>query len=72
MHINENWAGVLIVFPIQNAENQVSLKCNRVAVKDASTAKLSRHHFLIENANKDVSVEQMFEQMYYNELRFEK
>ena len=37
-------------------------------MKDASTGKLSRHHFLIENASKDISIEQMFEQMYYNEF----
>ena len=35
-------------------------------MKDASTSKLSRHHFLIENASKDKTIEQMFEQMYYN------
>ena len=35
-------------------------------MKDASTAKFSTHHFVIENAGKDMSIEQMFEQMYYN------
>ena len=44
------------------------IKRNRVAVKDASTDKLSKHHFLIENARKDISIEQMFEQMYYNDF----
>ena len=37
-------------------------------MKDASTDKLSRHHFLIENARKDISIEQLFEQMYYNDF----
>ena len=37
-------------------------------MKDASTGKLSRHHFLIENASKDMSIEQMFEQMYYSDF----
>ena len=37
-------------------------------MKDASTGKLSRHHFLIENASKDMSIEQMFEQMYCNDF----
>ena len=37
-------------------------------MKHASTGKLSRHHFLIENAGKDMSIEQMFEQMYYNDF----
>ena len=60
--------GWCIVGPIQNVGHQNSLKCNRVAMKDASTGKLSRHHFLIENASKDMSIEQMFEQMYYSDF----
>ena len=60
--------GWCIVGPIQNVGHQNSLKCNRVPVKDASTGKLSRHHFLIENASKDMSIEQMFEQMYYRDF----
>ena len=56
-----------IVGPIQNAGHQNSLKWNRVAVKDASTGKLARHHFLIGKAGKDRSIEQIFEQMYYND-----
>ena len=57
-----------IVGPIQNATHQNSLKCNRVAVKDTSTGNLAMHHFLIENADKDMITEQMFEQMYYNDF----
>ena len=60
--------GWCIVGPIQSVGHQNSLKCNRVAVKDASAVKLSRHHFLIENASKDMSIEQMFEQMYYSDF----
>ena len=60
--------GWCIVGPIQNVGHQNSLKCNRGAVKDASSGKLSRHHFLIENASKDMSIEQMFEQMYYSDF----
>ena len=37
-------------------------------MKDASTGKFSRHHFLIGNAGKDMSIEQMFEQVYYNDF----
>ena len=37
-------------------------------MNDASTGKLSRHHFLIENASKDMSIEEMFEQMYCSEF----
>ena len=44
------------------------VKCNRVAVKDAPTGKLSRHHFLIENASKDMSIKQMIELMHYSDF----
>ena len=49
--------GWCIVEPIQNAGYQNPLKCNRVVVKDASTDKLARHHFLIKNAGKGLSIE---------------
>ena len=35
-------------------------------MKDVLAGKLARYHFLIENAGKDIIIEQMFEQMYYN------
>ena len=37
-------------------------------MKDASTGNLSRHDFLIENASKDMSIEQMLEHMYSNDF----
>ena len=37
-------------------------------MKNASTGKLLRHHCLIKNAGKDMSVEQMLEQIYYNDF----
>ena len=37
-------------------------------MKDASSCKLSRHRFLIESASKDMSIEQMFEQMYSSDF----
>ena len=52
VHIKQNLVGVLL-------GQYKMLDCNRGAVKDASTGKLSRHHFLIENASKDMSIEQM-------------
>ena len=48
--------GWCIVGPIQNFGHQNSLKFNRVAVKDAPTSKLSRYHFLIADASKDMSI----------------
>ena len=54
MHIKQNLVGVLLG---QYKMLDIKIvKCNRVAVKDASTGKLSRHHFLIENASKDMSI----------------
>ena len=67
-YVYQTKLGWCIVGPIQNVGHQNSLKCNRGAVKDASSGKLSRHHFLIENASKDMSIEQMFEQMYYSDF----
>ena len=58
--------GWCIVGLIQNAAHQNSIKCSRVAVKGELTGKLARHHFLIQNEGKDMSVDQMFEHMYYN------
>ena len=66
MHIKQNWVGVLLD-QYKMLDIRI-IKCNKVAVKDASTDKLSRHHFLIENAGKDISIEQMFEQIYYNDF----
>ena len=47
-----------IVGPLRNFGQKNSVECNRVAMKDASTSKLLRYHFLIENADKDMSIEQ--------------
>ena len=57
--------GWRIVEPIQNDGHQNLVKCNRVLVKEASTSKLARDPFHIENADKDMSIENMFAQMYY-------
>ena len=60
--------GWCIAGTIQNVGHQNSLKCNTVAVKDASTGKLSRHHFLTENSGTDMIIKQMFDQMSYNDF----
>ena len=57
--------GWRIVEPIQNDGHRNLVKCNRVLVKEASTSKLARDPFHIENADKDMSIENMFAQMYY-------
>ena len=38
-------------------------------MKDASTGKFTRHCFFIENAGKDMSIEQIIEEMYYNDCK---
>ena len=45
-----------------------SLNCNRVAMKDTSTGKLARYNLFMENVGKDMGIDQMFEQIYYNEF----
>lgn len=37
-------------------------------MKDTSAGKLAKHHLLIENVDKDMGIDQMFEQIYYNEF----
>ena len=37
-------------------------------MKDVSTRKLAKHHFLTENSSKYMSIEQMFEHLYSNDL----
>ena len=59
--------GWCIFGPIQSARHQNSLKRNRNAVMNALTEKLARY-FLTENAGKDMSIEYMSEQMYYNDF----
>ena len=56
-HASQTKLGWCIVGPIWNVGHQNSLTCNRVTVNDASNGKLSKHHFLIENESKDVSIE---------------
>ena len=51
-YVHQTKLGWCIVGPI-NVGHQNSLRCNRVAVKDASTGKLCMHHFLIKNAGED-------------------
>ena len=56
-HASQTKLGWCIVGPIWNVGHQNSLRCNRVTVNDASNGKLSKHHFLIENESKDMSIE---------------
>ena len=60
--------GWCIAGSTQNVGHQNSLKCSRVAVKDASTGKLARDHFLTDNVDKDMSTKQMFERINCNDF----
>ena len=55
--------------PRQNAASPNLLKFSRVAVKDISTSKLARNYFGIENADKIMSAEQVFQRMYHNNFK---
>ena len=44
------------------------MNCNRVAVKDVVSSKLTSHHFTMENSVKDISLEEMFQAMYRHEF----
>ena len=37
-------------------------------MKDTSTGKLARYNLFMENVGKDMGIDQMFEQIYYNEF----
>lgn len=37
-------------------------------MKDTSTGKLARYNLFMENVGKDMGIDQMFEQIYYNEV----
>ena len=45
-----------------------SIGCNRVAVIDATSSNISNHHFVVEEAMKEVSLEEMFQRMYMNDF----
>ena len=47
---------------------KIFIGCNQVAVTDATSSNISNHHFVMEKAMKEVSLEKMFQRMYKNDF----
>ena len=57
-----------IVAPIINMVGKISIGSNQVAVIYGTSSNLSNHHFVREEAMKEVSLEEMFQRMYKNDF----
>ena len=60
--------GWCIVGPVFNMVGKKPIGCNRVAEIDATSSNISSHHFVMEEAMKEVSLEEMFQRMYKNDF----
>ena len=47
---------------------KIFIGCNQVVVTDATSSNISNHHFVMEKAMKEVSLEKMFQRMYKNDF----
>ena len=54
--------GWCVVEPINSTTKDCSTSCNIVAVKDVASSKLGSHHFIVEDAVKDISLEEMLQE----------
>ena len=57
-----------IVAPIINMVGKKSIGSNHVAVIDATSSNFSSHHFVREEAMKEVNLDEMFQRMYKNDF----
>ena len=60
--------GLCIVGSINCITEEITMSCNRVAVKDVVSSKLASNHFAMENSVKDISLEEMFQAMYQHDF----
>ena len=61
----ETVLGWCVVGPIgRSCKGDDIISCNRIAVQDAGTKQISRHHFEIQNAVKDTGISDMMQRMY--------
>ena len=60
--------GWCIVGPIGQKNDNRSLKCNKIAVKEVISNNVASHHFEIQNKIKDVGTEDMFQRMHSQEF----
>ena len=63
-----NRLGWWIVGPIINGNNQYSISCHQVAVRDAFTSQIALHHFGIKDSIKGITLEEVFKIMYNNDI----
>ena len=67
-HAYKTRLGWCIVGPINCVTEEITMSCNRVAVKDVVSSKLASHHFAMENSVKDISLEEMIQAMYRHDF----
>ena len=65
-YAHQSWLGWCIVGCIINMVRKKSIGCNRVTVIDAKSSSIFRHHFVVEETIKEVSLEEIFQTMYKN------
>ena len=60
--------GWCIVGPMMHGDNKDSISCHQVTVRDASTSQVASSHFGIKDSIKDVTLKEMFKEMYKNDF----
>ena len=60
--------GWCIVGPISNMVGKDSIGCHHIAVQDAISSKIADHQFVVEESMKDISLEEMFQEMHQNDF----
>eukprot|EP00112_Aurelia_sp_Birch-Aquarium-sp1_P006390 Seg1706.9 transcript_id=Seg1706.9/GoldUCD/mRNA.D3Y31 product="hypothetical protein" protein_id=Seg1706.9/GoldUCD/D3Y31 len=53
---------------IECAENGKAVRCNRITVTDAGSAKIADHHFVVEDTVKDVTTNELLRKMYHTDF----
>ena len=53
-----------VVGPLTNTGKSRSISCNGIAVRDAATSKVSRHHFGFTHEVRDVGAKNMLQETY--------
>ena len=60
--------GWCIIGPIGNMVGKDSIGCHRIAVQYAISSKIADHQFVVEESMKDISLEEMFQEMHQNDF----
>ena len=59
----KTFLGWCVVGPLAKTGKSRSISCNGIAVRDAATSKVSRHHFEFTHEVRDVSAKKMLQEM---------